>query len=80
MNMEEMMSLCESKTLAEYISPGGKVSNMTRAAQEVLCINTDMLQMILDDQTQQKQFEDEVNWTRSTGFLIVLKVVIINLK
>jgi len=61
MDTSMMMSLCESGTLAEYISVDGKVSNVTHALQQLLCIDPDMLQMILDDQTQQAMFEKEVS-------------------
>ncbi|XP_052766846.1 uncharacterized protein LOC128207750 isoform X2 [Mya arenaria] len=51
---------CESATLATYISVGGVVSTVTEALQEVMCINIDMLESVLNDQTQMKRFEEEL--------------------
>lgn len=55
-----MMSLCENKSVAVYLSPEGHATDVTHALQELLCINPDMLQMVLDDQTQQALFEEQV--------------------
>ncbi|KAL4240022.1 ATP-binding cassette sub- A member 12 [Mactra antiquata] len=56
-NPDLLRSQCDSNTAASYISINGTINNISKALEKVICLDPNMWQSVIEEQTNQQEFE-----------------------